>query len=54
MSVSLANDTLTLELSPAIGGSVSGFAFRDGSNSVELFRKAMGNTVLEQAMFRLR
>jgi aldose 1-epimerase len=51
MNVSLANDKLILELSPNIGGSVSRFAFHDDGKTVELFRKAMGKTVLEHSMF---
>jgi aldose 1-epimerase len=50
MNVFLANNTLSLELAPTIGGSVSRFAFHDGK-TIELFRKARGETVLEHSMF---
>jgi aldose 1-epimerase len=51
MDIALANDKLILELSPDIGGSVSRFAFQDGTKTVELFRKALGKSVLEHSMF---
>jgi aldose 1-epimerase len=51
MDVALTNDKLVLELSPNIGGSVSRFAFQDGTRTIELFRKAVGKSVLEHSMF---
>lgn len=51
MRLELHNDALRLELRPDIGGSVSRFALHTNGHDIELFRKAVGNTVLNMSMF---